>query len=275
MAILYVLWGVALLSMIAVSFLSTGNVSYRLSRNALEAAQWDAAADAALSRAVLALLDSRPERRWRVDGVAQDFMFGDIKMRIAIQDELGRIDLNHADQSLLGGLFQSAGLGSPAASGLVDKILDWRDANPARRLNGAKDQDYRSAGYDYGPRNAPFQSVDELKLVMGMSSDLYKRVEPALTVYSGRQFLDPQFALREALLALPTMNANTVAAVMAGRASQTARAGTIDPAISLNGRAFSIRTELARADGAEVREVVVRLTGQPHHPYWVVSWKTR
>ena len=132
MAIVYVLWGVALLSSMAISLLSTGNVSHHLSRHGLQAAQADAIAEAAVSRAVLALLDRRPERRWRVDGVPQDFTFAGVTLRIAIQDELGRIDLNQADQSLLAGLFRSAGLDAQAASSLVDKILDWRDANPGR-----------------------------------------------------------------------------------------------------------------------------------------------
>jgi general secretion pathway protein K len=261
--------------MIAVSFLSTGNVSYAISLTSLDSAQRQAAAEAGLVRAVLGLLDPRAERRWRVDGVAQDLVLGQTKMRIAVQDELGRIDLNQADQALLSGLFQSVGLGAPAAMSLVDKILDWRDANPGRRLNGAKDRDYRAAGYAQGPRNGPFQSVDELQLVMGMSKELYQRVEPALTVYSGRPFLDPQFAPREALLALPTMNAGAVAALVAARSNQGGRAGIIDPAIPLGGRAFTVRTEIADARGVAVQEAVVRLTDQPLEPYWVLTWKTR
>src|SRR2546423_2942099 len=82
MAILYVVWGVGLLAMIAVSFLSTGNVSYALSRTSLDSAQQQAAAEAGLARAVLGLLDPRPEGRWRVDGVAQPFVLGRTKMRI-------------------------------------------------------------------------------------------------------------------------------------------------------------------------------------------------
>ena len=241
MAILYVVWGVGLLAMIAVSFLSTGNVSYAVSRTSLDSAQRRAVAEAGLARAILGLLDPRPDKRWRVDGVPQDFTFGEIKMRIAVQDELGRIDLNQADQALLAGLFQSVGLSASAASGLVDKILDWRDANPGRRLNGAKEREYRAAGYPQGPRNGPFQSVDEVKLVMGMNGELYERVRPALTVYSGRQFLDPQFAPREALLALSATNAGAVAALIAARTNQGARAGIIDPAIPLGGRAFTVR----------------------------------
>ena len=63
MPILYVLWGIGLLTMIAASMLSAGNVSYALSHTAIETAQDQAAAEAGVMRAVLGLLDPRPDRR--------------------------------------------------------------------------------------------------------------------------------------------------------------------------------------------------------------------
>lgn len=275
MFLVYALWAVALLSTIALSLLATGNTSYHLSHNALTTTHNDAAADAAVARAVLALLDSRPERRWRVDGTPHEFVFGSLRMQIAIQDELGRIDLNHADQSLLTGLLQSAGLKSADASALVDKILDWRDPLPGKRVNGAQERDYRTSGFAYNPRGGPFQSVDELKLVMGITSDLYQRVQPALTVYSGRQFFDPQFAPRESLAALTGMNSDAAVPVLAARARQGSRAGVIDPAVPLRGRAFSIKIQSPKGEGALLREVVVRLTDNVAQPYWILSWRFR
>ena len=275
MPILYVLWGIGLLTMIAASMLSAGNVSYALSHTAIETAKDQAAAEAGVMRAVLGLLDPRPDRRWRVDGVEKAFNWGEVTMRIAIQDELGRIDLNQADQGLLTGLFRSVGLNASDASAVVDKILDWRDANPGRRLNGAKEADYRAADVHQGPRNGPFQSVDELQLVMGMTSELYRRVEPAITVYSGRQFFDPQFAPREALLALPTMTADAVANIIAARTNQAVGAGVIPTAIRLGGRAFSIRIEIPGSTGVVVHEAVVRLTDDARQPFWVLSWKSK
>jgi general secretion pathway protein K len=282
MPLAYVIWGIGLLSYIAVSLLWSGNVSYRLARNVTEAAELEATFEATINRAILGLLDGRYDRRWRVDGVAQEFIFGGARVRVAIQDELGRIDLNHADGVLLIGLFQSVGLDSFSASRLVDKILDWRDSSGLKRLNGATAEDYRAAGLAYGPRNGPFQSVDELKLVMDMTPELFQRVEPALTVYSGRQFIDPQFAPREALLALPTMNADAAASFIAARANQAAgsvysgtRPGVIDPVIPLQGRAFTIRGDVEKSTGTQSREVAVRITDNPIQPYWVMSWKAR
>jgi len=274
-AILYVLWTVGLSALIAISFLSNSNVSYTLSRSAYYAAQRQAAAEAAAAFAVLGLLDPRRDRRWRVDGIPQDLAFGGYGIRISVQDELGRIDINQADQPTIIGLLGSVGLTPADASSLADKMLDWRDASPARRLNGAKDSDYRAAGYPYGPRNGPFQSLDELQLVMGFTEELFRRIEPAITVYSGRQFIDPQFAPREVLLALPTMSAATVDNLLLSRRHQENQGGVLDPSIQLDGRAFTVRFKMSDADRSYRYEIAVRLTGQQQQPFWLLSWKSR
>jgi len=108
-----------------------------------------------------------------------------------------------------------------------------------------------------------------------MTPELYRRVEPALTVYSGRQLLDPQFAPPGALAALPGLGREAVASLIASRNAQGARAGIIDPLIPLRGRAFGIRLVIEKGQGALTREVVVRLTDQASQPYWVLSWRTR
>jgi general secretion pathway protein K len=283
-ALVSALWTLALLSSIALSLLFAGNVSYKLAHNNLLAAQEETVTEAVINRAVLALLDPRADKRWRADGVFRDLSLDGTRVRIRIQDELGRIDLNHADGSVLVALFQSIGLDPAFASALVDKILDWRDTSPLKHLNGAKDQEYREAGLAYGPRNGPFQGVDELKLVMGMTPALFKRVEPALTVYSGRPFIDPQIAPPAVLLAIPGMDANQVASLVSARVQQAAVAydasaaapgGLTDPMNALKGRAFSIRAELATSSGAIVREATIRLTGNPEQPYWVLNWVRR
>ncbi len=282
MPLAYVIWGIGLLSTIAVSLLWSGSVSSQLVRNVTGAAQLEAIVEATINRSVLGLIDPRYDRRWRVDGVAQEFSFAGAAVRVAIQDELGRIDLNHADAALLTGLFQSAGLDASAASRLVDKILDWRDPSGLKRLNGAAAEDYREAGYPYRPRNGPFQSVDELKLVMDMTPELFRRVEPALTVYSGHQFIDPQFAPPEALLALPAMNADAATAFVSTQSGQASsswsagtRAGIIDPIVPLQGRAFTIRADIDRPAGRLSWEAAVRLTDNPSEPYWLLSWRAR
>ncbi|HXO69421.1 MAG TPA: type II secretion system protein GspK [Bradyrhizobium sp.] len=277
MPVISVLWGLGLLTAISLSLLWNGNMSWGLAHNGREAAGIHATAEAAVNRAVVALLDLRPERRWRTDGVAQRFEFGGTPIKISIQDELGRIDLNQAEAPMFIGLLQSAGLDLASATSLADKILDWRTATALKHLNGAKEQDYRASGSAYRPRNGPFQSVDELLLVMDMTPALFRRIEPALTVYSGRPLIDPQVAPREALLALPGMTPDKVDPALAARGNPRL---AIDPLAggvmaSPRGRAFTIRIEFEKSNRTIVVEAAVRLTDNPVQPYWLLNWRAR
>jgi general secretion pathway protein K len=271
MPVISVLWGLGLLTAISLSLLWNGNMSRSLAHQSLEVAGIHATVEAAVNRAVVALLDPRPERRWRTDGTTERFEFEGTPIRVSIQDELGRIDLNQAEEPVFVSLLQSAGLDLNSATSLADKIVDWRTATPFKHLNGAKEEEYRASGSAFRPRNGPFQSVDELLLVMDMTPALFRRIEPALTVYSGHQFIDPQLAPREALLALPNMTPDAIESAL------TARTGppmVADPG-SLRGRAFTIHTEFRKLDRTIAYDAAIRLTGNPAQPYWLLSWRAK
>jgi len=276
MPIVATLWSLTLLAAIAISLSFTGNISYRLAQNSFHVAYEDALADAAVNRAVLTLLDPGADYGRLLNGTEQSFNFGGASLHMRIEDEFGKIDINQTDGSTLAALFQSAGMTPLAAEGLVDKVLDWRDRSPFKRLNGAKAEEYRAAGDNYSPRNGPFQSVDELTLVMGMTPDLYRRIEPALTVYSGRQFVDPLFAPPEVLVALPAL-ANARAATIGaspGTAAAVALLGGVSaPILALKGRAFTINTKISRSIDLVRYHSVVRLTGDPAQPFWTLVWQ--
>jgi general secretion pathway protein K len=273
MPVIAVMWGLGLLATIALSLSWNGNVSYSMVRNSLEAAEVNAVVEAATSRAIVALLDTRPDRRWRTDGSPYDFAFEGTRIRISIQDELGKIDLNQAEESAFVNLLQSGGLDSSSATDLADKILDWRTTTSLKHLNGAKESEYRASGSAFQPRNGPFQSVDELLLVMDMTPEIFQRIEPAVTVYSGHQFIDPQVAPQEALQALPNMTPDTIAAALAARGSLPVDGVTFNSVASLNGRAFTVRTEFQKANRAIRHEAVVRITDDPKQSFWLLSWK--
>jgi len=168
--------------------------------------------------------------------------------------------------------------------------MDWREPGDLHRLNGAKEPEYRAAGYPYVPRNGPLQSIDELKLVMGMTPELYQRIEAALTIYSQRPSINVDTAPREALMALPTFDAENADAFVKARSgafldgSPTAEAGQAGSSelpsgtqpLSLVGIAFSIRAE-PLVDGLPVlaREAVIRISGDAHRPYWILWWGDR
>ena len=109
---------------------------------------------------------------------------------------------------------------------------------------------------------------------MGMTPDLFRRIEPALTVYSGRPSIDPQLAPREALLALPGMDGTKADAVIAARANRQTAIPPSEEMIPLHGRAFAIRAEIERPGGSFVQRAVIRLTGNRSQPYWILNWKS-
>jgi general secretion pathway protein K len=275
MPIVATLWSLALLAAIAISLSFSGDISYRLAQNSFHAASDDAFADAAVNRAVLALLDPRTDYGQLLNGSEQNFDFDGASIRMRIEDELGKIDLNQTDGSTLVALFQAAEMTPLAAAALADKVLDWRDSSPFKRLNGAKADEYRAAGYDHGPRNGPFQSVDELTLVLDMTRELYAKIEPALTVYSGRQFIDPTFATPAVLAALPSLaNAHAAAAGQSSPGAAAALLGGLGaPIVALKGRAFTVNSEISRSIGVVRYHSVIRMTGDPAQPFWTLVWQ--
>ena len=276
MPVVSVLWGLGLLAAVALSLLWSGNMSYSLTRNGFEEASINATVEASVNFAVAALLEPRPDRRWRTDGATQSFEFNGTSIKVSIQDELGKIDLNQAEATLLASLLRSVDLDASVASSLADKIVDWRTTTSLKHLNGAREQDYWAVGSAHRPRNGPFQSADELLLVMGMSLAIFRLIEPALTIHSGRQFFDPQVAPREALRALPNMTPDQVESALATRARQRPAMEVFgDVMTSLRGRAFTIRTEFEKFNRPIVHEATVRLTDNPNQAYWLLSWRAK
>jgi general secretion pathway protein K len=83
---------------------------------------------------------------------------------------------------------------------MIDTLLDYVDPDDLPRLNGAETEQ------DYQPRNAPLQSVDELKKVKGwekFTSD--PDWDADFTLYSSGG-IDLAWASRDVLLALPGLN---------------------------------------------------------------------
>ena len=110
---------------------------------------------------------------------------------------------NSANVTAIGNSLEEA-LGERLISaGRIDAIADFRDKDDLERLNGAEDSAYSAAGRDYGPKNARFETVDELRRVLGVTPDIYRPLAPLVTVHSGRRGINPVTAPHALLLALP------------------------------------------------------------------------
>lgn len=80
-------------------------------------------------------------------------------------DEGAKLDLNTATAAMLEELPRM----TPQ---LAAAIIDWRDSNSTVSENGAEDETYQRLNPPYRCKNARFESVDELRLVYGMTMEI-------------------------------------------------------------------------------------------------------
>lgn len=281
-ALILVLWGLALIAAIAIAVGSVSRTETFLARNAVENARARHAAEAGFHHGLRRLLDAQQGPEVRFDGTPYPLALGDTQLRIAILDEGGRVDLNAAPPEMIATLLLAMGVGEGTARRLADAILDWRDEDDRRRADGAEAAEYRALGLPYGPRNGPFETVQELRLVLGMTDAVYERLAPHVTVHSGTTGIDPAVATRAALLAVPGISENQVEQWLASRRHQ--REARFDPGLGIAtarrylsssaSQSFAIAAEAMTASGARHRvEGVILLTQRPDRPYVILSWR--
>lgn len=249
LALVSVLWGVAILSLIAAAMRLEAVTSAQIDRNVWNATRAGAIADVAVNRAILTLMDNRTGRMPRVDGTRTVVAVDGTAVRLWIQNESGKINLNAADKSLLQSLFASAGLADSEAAALADRVVARRPA-PG------------------GSAPLAYRAVDDLLSVPGMTPALYGRVAPALTVFGRAATPDQSVAPRDVLRVLPGMSEQGIAEILKQRdeaAPSTGPAGA---------QSDYLVTAQARVAGAQVvRTTVVAFTGDPAKPYLILAWR--
>jgi general secretion pathway protein K len=273
-ALVVVLWFLLILSIIAAGFVATTQTDTRIARNYVENARVRAMADAAVHLAIYNLVSPSPVAH-PVDGTIRSFDLAGGRAFVAVQNERGKVDLNTAPTELLRGLFLSVGVASEESDALVAAVEDWRDTDDLRRLNGAESDDYRTAGARAGAKNHPFEMIEELQQVKGVTPDLYRRVAPALTVYSRSSRVDVSVAPPEALRATARLTEEDIERVLSERAEDEEERSEGTSVQSRQSRGvFMIRALAETPRGAAfVREAVVLLTANRDVPFLFYSWR--
>jgi general secretion pathway protein K len=251
-ALIAVLWTLTLLSLLAGALIVETRSSTRIARNVTDNATARAAADAGIERAIL---DLENARRFVTDGTVYAWRFGNCTVHISVRDEASKIDLNKAPEALLAALFASVGTEPGQARSLADAIADFRDPDNLTRAQGAEEAEYRDAGLVWGPKNAPFQTVEELQQVFGMTAEIYARVAPDLSVYSVTS-------------TLPKAVNERITGILRHAGFEPGSFATLPRVV------FSIRAEAESASGGTfIREAIVQpgvSTGQ--RGPWVLRW---
>ena len=269
-AFVLVLWLLALLTILLGSFALIASTEGLQARHLFETTEARYAAEAGVNRAVYQLAIPDPTQRWIPDGRKYELEFERAKLAIEITDETGRIDLNAADTLTLANLFLAHGLAQDEADRLAAAIMDWRDTDDLVSPNGAEDPDYEAADLDYGAKDAPFDTVSEVQQVLGMTYDLYLRLQPSLTIYSGQPTPNPAFAPMEVLRILPGMNEDLARQIIEARHAWDPTSGAPPPMLpdgtplmaSGGSGTYSIAARATLPNGAWTSlEATVRLGG--------------
>lgn len=278
-ALVIVLWMLAMLAALAMSVAATGRVETQVAATDLASARARALSEAGVHHGIVRLLNQEEPGEVRVDGTPYVAAIAGAEVSVAIQDEGGRVDLNAAPPPALAGLFAAAGLDESQADALAGAVADYRDANDERHLNGAEAGDVAQAGWPHPPKNAPFDTIAELRRVLGMTRDLYDTIAPVITVHSNRSSINPATAPRLALLAVPGVTEETIEALMEARETDFGQAAALvagqegAAAGAVGGPVYAIRAA-ASADGARyVSEGIVWITGDDDRPFWILGWR--
>ncbi|MFC3551518.1 general secretion pathway protein GspK [Lysobacter cavernae] len=278
-ALLLVLWLIVLMTALVGGFALAARVENLQARVLVRGLVASNAARAGLEYALTRVALSDPQLQWRPDGRSYHWRYDGAEVEVSLIDENGKVDLNQADLPLLTQLVQGSGVEPSQAARLAAAIVDWRDPDTLTQpAGGGEDADYASAGLPYGAKDAEFESVAELEQVLGFTPALYARLEPHLTVYSGRARPDPTFASAPVLDALG-MNGDEVIAQRRGAgAGAPSQAGAPEWAgmAGESSGTYSIDSRARLSDGREsLLRVVVRVGGNavPGTAYTPLRWE--
>ncbi|MCI0469336.1 MAG: type II secretion system protein GspK [Nitrospirae bacterium] len=225
-ALMMVLWVMTILTAIVFSFSYSSRIESYSSLSFKEGVIKKLIAEAGIERGIAEIFYRRQfvnmegSGVWRDNGAYYADEFGDGVYSIRIINESGKIDINMAPPEVLKGILVNSGVDDKGADIIVDSIFDWKDADDLHRLHGAENEYYRSLPTPYNAKNAPFETVEELLLVKGMSSDILygagdkKGIIDSLTVNSKMNVINVNSAPAEVLMAVPGLTAEIVSRII-------------------------------------------------------------
>jgi len=133
---------------------------------------------------------------------------GDGEVRVTLEDEERKIDLNrlmlpngNAPDDRRLAVFQRLldTLGIDRA--VADAVVDWLDNDENPRVGGAESSYYNGLPNPYRAKNDLFDTIGELRLVRGVTAEVYEKLLPFVTV-SSSGMVNLNTAPKEVLMSL-------------------------------------------------------------------------
>ena len=251
--------------------------------NMRDKAQAIAIAEAGITFAQLNLLKVDKEQRWRASGHIYPVRFNDADIRIKIQSESGKIDINKANEKLLTGLMAQTEADSILQQSLVNAILDWRDKDDLIRIDGAEKASYEAADLSYHPRNKPFQTIEELRLVLGITAEIFEQLKTMITVYSKQTTVDLKTAEKKVILAVTNLESETIDSYIAERVNSEKNQLPTPVFPQANGKKANtsakkiytviVETQLNNGAKARIQVIMQKNSTNKSPPFIILDWK--
>lgn len=183
-ALIIVLWIMAILTLLMYAFLSEMRVEYAIAGNfadekkaeqlawsAIDLATITAVNDTRTSHALTELWADDESRFFELplgDGACTVFRptyAEDGRILWGLEDEASRIHINYASKEILMKLPR-------VTDEIADSIIDWRDQDSNPGPAGAESDYYAAQNPSYGCKNQPFETVEELLFVRGVTPEV-------------------------------------------------------------------------------------------------------
>jgi general secretion pathway protein K len=251
-ALLIVLWTMVLLGLLGSTITVAGRSEAKIASNLLASASAQAAADGAVAVAAYHLLDNS-DQHWEADGVTRGVRIGDNDVRLTLSDQRGKIDPNDATSGLITALLRQVGVAEQTATALGNAILDWRVANDT-----GLSKTYEASGHTFGPPHEPFESLEEMSLVLGMTPRLMALLVPHMSLYLEQT---PAIAEADPIVAAAITDAVKREQLTMNEDQQPG------PLI------VSIVASAHNRGAMFTRTVLLRMNGIANQPYEVLEWK--
>ena len=116
---------------------------------------------------------------------------GDGTIQVTVEDEERKINLNRLilpngnapDEQRLA-VFRKFLAILDIDPSIADAVVDWLDVDDTPRVGGAESSYYLSLPYSYRAKNDLFDTLDELRLVRGMTAERFEKLKPFVTIHS-------------------------------------------------------------------------------------------
>jgi general secretion pathway protein K len=240
-ALLMVLWVLAILTVIVFSFSYMGRTETLSTMSFRDGVEKEFLAEAGVQRGIMEIFYANAnvnrtvtlegKEVWKTDGTPYTVQTKGGHFTVSITDETGKIDINTLTDTsgiILKNLLMHLGVPGDNADTIVDSILDWKDKTGGNlhRLHGAGDDYYMSLPNPYKPKHDDFDALEELLLVKGMTRDILygdgkkEGLIDFITINSKTNMINLNKARKEVLASVPGITPEIADAIISLRGDQ-------------------------------------------------------